>query len=568
MTQLLDFQEKTVLQMKTFEELYDGGMLFNSPGLGKTLCCLKIIDSVTLIICPSGLVDNWINEIKQHTDIKDSQISKYTGPKRSVELNKRIYITSFNIIGGEWCKDNKGDNDKDKFIKNSLFNESFFERVILDEAHFIRNSKNIATRAIFDFSSRLCINVKRWVVTATPIFNSSKDTFSYFRFLSLEGIEDKSTFNREYSRSIVGMKRLNNLIKKYSIQYKKEIVLPNLSKKTEHLIYLEFTPEERTFYDALIDYSRQRLSSIIQKMNDLNPDFTELKKVMHNNVMLYILRLKQACDSPMLVLKSMKRLNNVNSFAEASERLKPFIDTDTDCPICYDQEADYAADPCGHRCCKTCWDRMFNVHLNKCPKCRSAVNLIKPSLELNVNQMTQMNQLNQSAKIEKLIEITKEIVNRGEKIVIVSQWVSMLNLIRNAFEKEDTLKEIRSINLQGNVPMKMRTEYIQQFQTDSQVKICFLSLMSSAEGINLIAANHIVVVDQWWNNAKIIQACDRIHRIGQKREVNVYKLYINSTIEEKILKRLQTKSIINELLLEKWQESNEVDLPANISLFE
>ena len=208
MTQLLDFQEKTVLQMKKFEELYDGGMLFNSPGLGKTLCCLKIINSVTLIICPAGLVDNWINEIKQHTDIKDSQICKYTGPKRTIELNKLIYITSFPVIGRECLGSTRtepqiGINDAigvngrtepqigigekivNKFTKNSLFNESFFDRVIIDEAHFIRNTKNIVTRAIFDMN--LNINVKRWIVTATPIFNSAKDTFSYFRFLQLEG---------------------------------------------------------------------------------------------------------------------------------------------------------------------------------------------------------------------------------------------------------------------------------------------------------------------------------------------------------------------------------------------
>jgi SNF2 family DNA or RNA helicase len=478
------------------------------------------------------------------------------------------------VIGREWLNDAIGVNGRtepqivNKFTKNSLFNESFFDRVIIDEAHFIRNTKNIVTRAIFDINFNT--NVKRWIVTATPIFNSAKDTFSYFRFLQLEGIEDKRAFNREYSQSIAGMKRLNNLIEKYSIQFKKEIVLKNLPKKQEHPIYLEFTPEERLFYDALIDYSHKRMVSMIEKMERFGPHFTELKKVMHNNVMLYILRLKQACDSPILVLNSMKRLTNVSSFSEAAERLKSFIDPESECPICYDQEADYAADPCGHRCCKTCWDRMFNANLFKCPKCRSFVDLVKPlnadGLQVNLNQFTEQ----PSAKIEKLIEITKDIVTRGEKIVIVSQWVSMLNLIRDAFSKTQELSEIKSVDLRGDVPMKMRTENIQRFQKDPDVKICFLSLMSSAEGINLTAANHIVVVNQWWNNAKTLQACDRIHRIGQTQRVNVYKLYIRSTIEEKILKRLQSKGFINELLLEKWKESNEtdIDLPTETNLFE
>jgi SNF2 family DNA or RNA helicase len=76
--------------------------------------------------------------------------------------------------------------------------------------------------------------------------------------------------------------------------------------------------------------------------------------------------------------------------------------------------------------------------------------------------------------------------------------------------------------------------------------------MSSAEGINLTSANHLVLLDSWWNDAKMIQVCDRIHRIGQNKTVNIYKFHIDETIEEKICKRLEQKSKINQLILNKW----------------
>ena len=76
-------------------------------------------------------------------------------------------------------------------------------------------------------------------------------------------------------------------------------------------------------------------------------------------------------------------------------------------------------------------------------------------------------------------------------------------------------KNIKYVSLQGNIPLKQRTDAITQFQTNPDIKVCFISLMSSAEGINLVSSNHLVLVDSWWNNAKMIQVMDRIHRIGQ-----------------------------------------------------
>ena len=77
--------------------------------------------------------------------------------------------------------------------------------------------------------------------------------------------------------------------------------------------------------------------------------------------------------------------------------------------------------------------------------------------------------------------------------------------------------------------------------------------MSSAEGINLVSSNHLVLVDSWWNNAKMIQVMDRIHRIGQTKDVNIYKLQIKDSIEEQIEQLVEKKSKMASLVLNKWK---------------
>ena len=146
----------------------------------------------------------------------------------------------------------------------------------------------------------------------------------------------------------------------------------------------------------------------------------------------------------------------------------------------------------------------------------------------------------------KLIEIVDEKLAKNEKVVIVSQWVSFLDIIRKSFT------QIESISLQGNVPLHTRTELINKFQKCESIKICFISLNSSAEGITLTAANNLILVDHWWAPAKTLQVCERIHRIGQTKDVTIYKLYIKNTIEQKIQKRLVQKDKISKLCLSRW----------------
>jgi SNF2 family DNA or RNA helicase len=313
---------------------------------------------------------------------------------------------------------------------------------------------------------------------------------------------------------------------------------------------------EQEFYDSLYDYSQNRMKLLVKKIKRKSTD-SDMKRLLHSHVMVFILRLRQACNSPWLILNQMKRLIGSKSLSDATLRLKFFNDSENvqlECPICYDSVADRINSPCGHKLCSRCADKMQNSDILNCHMCREFVEeILTIEIESSVkfeNTPVFIEEL-QSSKIDKLIELVNEKLKLNEKVVIVSQWVKFLDIIRKTFETSN-LKDVKSISLQGNVLLHERTKLINEFQNDIKVKICFVSLNSSAEGITLTAANNLFLMDKWWAPSKTLQVCERLHRISQVKDVKIYQLAINNTIEGKIEKMLVRKNKMSELCLNRW----------------
>lgn len=553
-TKLKQFQTKTVNWMIKQENKNDGGLLMNEPGTGKTICCINLIVKTyqlgqkTLIVCPAGLVSNWVQEIKKHSNISDRQIIVYVGKNRFREdfsdKDKNIVITSYSTISRE---------------RSGKLYDIKFSRVILDEGHYIRNSNRNIFKSIMEIKTDL-----KWIVTATPILNNINDLYSYVRFLELNGIDSRMEWKKQISgqNPINALRNLNKIISQNSMRLKKCDVLKELPEKDEKVINLQMSGFEKDFYDTLWTYSLKRILNMslrIQRLTGLNDINSKMiKQVLSNNVLVYILRLKQCCNNPWLVIKTMSRLGNIKNIQQATERLAYYNLSESmeeECPICYDNIADSIASPCGHKCCDDCWNKLFINKITKCPKCRTAIESIDKisSVKDKIETKTENENIKRSVKIDKLIEIIKEKIDKNEKIIVVSQWVGMLDIVKEVVDNYFD-KKIKHITLQGSISIEKRSELIQSFQNDKMIKICYLSLLSSAEGINLTAANNLVMLDTWWNNGKMIQVCDRIHRIGQTKRVNIYKLMIsdNNSIEQKITELVNKKSKITNLVIDKW----------------
>ena len=141
-----------------------------------------------------------------------------------------------------------------------------------------------------------------------------------------------------------------------------------------------------------------------------------------------------------------------------------------------------------------------------------------------------------AAKLEVCMEIVENAVVSGHKILIFSQFTTMLERISDALNG----KKISHFTLTGSTSKAARADMVERFQSDD-TKIFLISLKAGGTGLNLTAADIVIHFDPWWNMAAQNQATDRVHRIGQKNVVTVYKLIMKNSIEEKILKLQENK---------------------------
>jgi superfamily II DNA or RNA helicase len=140
-----------------------------------------------------------------------------------------------------------------------------------------------------------------------------------------------------------------------------------------------------------------------------------------------------------------------------------------------------------------------------------------------------------SGKLAALRELVDEVESGGHKVLVFSQFVSMLKLVRDALDED----KIRYEYLDGSTTD--RAERVDNFQNDPTIPVFLISLKAGGSGLNLTAADTVIHFDPWWNPAVEDQASDRAHRIGQKKVVTIYRLVASGTIEEKILQLKQKK---------------------------
>jgi superfamily II DNA/RNA helicase len=142
-----------------------------------------------------------------------------------------------------------------------------------------------------------------------------------------------------------------------------------------------------------------------------------------------------------------------------------------------------------------------------------------------------------STKLDYLAELFDRLFEeQGRKVVLFSEWTTMLNLIEPLVKK----RHLDFVRLDGGVPQKQRQALVHRFQTDPDCKL-FLTTNAGSVGLNLQAANTVINVDLPWNPAVLEQRIARAHRMGQKQSVQVYVLVTERTIEENLLLTIAAK---------------------------
>ena len=159
-----------------------------------------------------------------------------------------------------------------------------------------------------------------------------------------------------------------------------------------------------------------------------------------------------------------------------------------------------------------------------------------------------------SAKLEALLDTLEPLFAEGHRVLVFSQFVSMLELIR----EELTRREIKYLLLTGQT--ENRQELVQQFQSPEGPPVFLLSLKAAGAGLNLTAASYVVLYDPWWNPAVEAQAIDRTHRIGQTTRVIAYRLIARDTVEEKIRALQREKAALAASVVQEESLAQVLDL--------
>uniref|UniRef100_A0AC35UHZ2 Helicase ATP-binding domain-containing protein n=1 Tax=Rhabditophanes sp. KR3021 TaxID=114890 RepID=A0AC35UHZ2_9BILA len=531
-----------------------------------------IFSKTTLVVVPTSLMNQWKAEIEKF---------RLSNPHDLIKFD--IVITTYSTITSEFSsksKKNQKDNDinayesasestvsdetseentmdensmsgipfasEDEFfvtqnvkapanllLKNvntckSVLAKINFLRVIVDEAHIIKNRKTNASQGCCKLSA-----LNRWALTGTPVNNNLWDFYSLFKFLRTNPLDREHIWKFFFNPNSKNQKEKKNiLIKGLLLRRKKDDACPKTGKrlidlKQRHygIITLKLGKTEREVYDQMYEASRMFVKNFLDSnssgsnIGDIqeqsrNP-FSIAKNMFINSdiekgmscILSLIVRLRQAANHFSLTKKAI----DLDAFkvdnSENSE--EPINDP-------YQINPKDIVDP-----------------LQLADDITSKLQVFDEDYE--------------SCKLEALMERVLDIQKDNEKCVVISQWTSMLKLVEVQLKKN----QIKYCSITGAICAADRTTAQTNFnQEGGDTKIMLLSLVAGGVGLNLIGGNHLFLLDQAYNPFSEKQAMDRIFRIGQTREVFIYKFVVDDSIDQRIMKIQEMKLAMSDELLE------------------
>ncbi|PWA57475.1 Helicase, C-terminal [Artemisia annua] len=550
----------------------------------------------SLVVCPASVLRQWARELDEKvSDEAKLGVLIYHGPNRTkdpAELAQYdVVLTTYAIVAKEVPtrtadKDDDAEDDDREHKKRKVSNVSkkkkngtkgiteykgtlskvHWFRVVLDEAQTIKNHSTRVSKSCCGLRAK-----KRWCLSGTPIQNSIDELFSYFRFLKCEPYSKYTSFCNQIknpisrrSSSSQGYMKLQAVLKTIMIRRTKDTVIDGqpiitLPPKTIKLSSVDFSTEERDFYLKLEADSRSQFKA-----------YAAAGTVRQNyaNILLMLLRLRQACDHPLLV----KGLNSESTSQVSTKMAKNLpremqvnllniLETLNICHLCSDPPEDAAVTLCGHVFCYQCVSEHLTGDDNTCPSpnCNSQIGgdtvftkstllsctsndyddhhnssgVEDKSLVLHNDKSLVLHNVRSSSKIRATLEIIESNCrsNNPIKTIVFSQWTRMLDLVEMALNQH----YIEYRRLDGSMSLASRDRAVKEFNTDPEVAVMLMSLKAGNLGLNMVSASHVILLDLWWNPATEDQAVDRAHRIGQTRSVTVSRLTIKDTVEDRIL---------------------------------
>ncbi|KAJ4133838.1 DNA helicase rad5 [Fusarium equiseti] len=616
-----------------------GGILADEMGLGKTIQMLSLVHShrskvalearqsaaalsnvnqltrlgknsesvldapcTTLVVAPMSLLSQWQSEAEKASKDGTMKVELYYGNEKSSNLQALccasnavnapdIVITSYGVVLSEFSS--LAARNGDKSFHHGLFSLKFF-RIIIDEAHHIKNRSSKTAKACYEISA-----THRWALTGTPIVNKLEDLFSLVRFLGVEPWNNFSfwrtfiTVPFESGDFMRALDVVQTVLEPLVLRRTKDMKTPDgeplvlLPPKQIEIVDVELSETERDVYNYIFNKAKRTFSQNVEAGTVMKAFTT---------IFAQILRLRQSCCHPVLVrnrdivadeveagaaadavagladdmdLESLitsftavtdeaSKESNQTFGAHALEQIRD--EAENECPLCFEEPMnDQTVTGCWHSACKKCLLDYINHQISKaevprCFSCREPINkrdlfeVVRhdddPGL-MSKKPKISLQRVGVNASSAKVVALMSELrALRREhpkmKSVVFSQFTSFLSLIEPALARAN----IKFLRLDGSMAQKARAAVLHEFTERKGFTILLLSLRAGGVGLNLTTAGRVFMMDPWWSFAVEAQAIDRVHRMGQESEVQVKRFVVKESVEERMLKVQERKKFI------------------------
>ncbi|KAI6031365.1 SNF2 family N-terminal domain-containing protein [Pisolithus microcarpus] len=541
----------------------------------------KFGSSATLVVAPASLLLQWSEELQRSSVPGTLRVTVWHGQNR-LELdalheddeNQKsipVVITSYGVLASEHAKLQKSNG------QSSVFQIEWL-RVILDEAHHCKSRTSKTARAVYALQAK-----RRWAVTGTPIVNKLEDLYSLLKFLNFFPWSAYPFFRSFITVPFLAhdpkaIEIVQVILESVLLRREKSMRDSNgnriveLPAKEVSIEKLQFTPAERIIYDSIYGTAKRNFDQVEREgPNDGSQDCSSKPKAVDLDTLIPDVLKDSNCEE-----------GSKNAFAE-SVLANLANASDVECPICLDVvETPLIIPRCMHQCCRDC----IVGHLTacsergeegRCPTCsqgpvkeielmevvrsKNVLEEQSPFFDSNKIQAAislRRNDFRSSTKLDALLQNLRRLQDQDPyfRAIVFSQFTSFLSLISTALDRE----RLTWYRFDGTMDTKKRNAAITEFrQNERKPKILLISLKAGGVGLNLTTANHVFMMDCWWNTATEHQAIDRVHRLGQEKTVYVKHFIVEDTVEGRILQIQKRKTAIVKEAFRGTQQSGKGD---------
>nr|XP_017239311.1 PREDICTED: putative SWI/SNF-related matrix-associated actin-dependent regulator of chromatin subfamily A member 3-like 1 [Daucus carota subsp. sativus] len=482
-----------------------------------------VASRTTLVVSSTSVFSTWKEQLKKHT--KPGKFSVYLYYKQRtkdpMELIKYdLVLTTYSLLASE-------------LESGSPVFQVPWWRVILDEAHLIKHSTPTQASAVLRLNAR-----RRWLVTGTPLQNTTMDMYSFMSFLKYNPFTDKHSWKKTLLKPVdtsSEVTRLQAVMEAICLRRTKEQNILGLPRKIMKICSVDLSAEERQLYDQMEVEAKTAVQDYIS---------SGTVRSHYIAVLGIVLRLRQTCTHmdlcPKVHIATLPCSNKeeLSNNPELLKKMAAILDgsEELECPICLSAPNNIVITRCAHIYCQSCILRTLKRDRPRCPLCRHDLSESDIFSAPTEQSNAEIASSGESSRITALLKLLSEARDQDPtaKSVVFSQFRKMLILL------EEPLKTagFNVLRLDGSMIATKRAQVIKDFGVaapNGRPTVLLASLRASSTGVDLAAANRVYLLEPWWNPEVDDQAINRVHLTGQTKDVTVVRIVARNSIEERIL---------------------------------